>query len=126
MNRICLTGRITKDLELRCTGTGKDVVSYQLAVRRDKDTTDFINCTTFGEFSKILCDYCQKGDLIGVEGRLQINSYTDKDGNNKTSYDVLTDKIDFLQTKKENKKEEVSTPSISKDEIVLTDEDLPF
>ena len=126
MNRICLTGRITKDLELRCTGTGKDVVSYQLAVRRDKDTTDFINCTTFGEFSKILCDYCQKGDLIGVEGRLQINSYTDKDGNNRTSYDVLTDKIDFLQTKKENKKEEVSTPSISKDEIVLTDEDLPF
>ena len=127
MNRICLTGRITKDLELRATGTGKDVVSYQLAVRRDKETTDFINCTTFGEFAKILCEYCQKGDMIGVEGRLQVSSYTDKDGNNKTSYDVLTDKIDFLNLKKENKKEQTkSVQSINQDEIVIDDSMLPF
>ena len=127
MNRICLSGRITNDLELRCTGQGKDIVSYTLAVRRDKDNTDFINCTTFGEFAKILCEYCHKGDMIGVEGRLQTNNYEDKDGNKRTSYSVITDKVDFYNTKKEETKvEETTQESISKDEVVLTDDDLPF
>lgn len=126
MNRICLSGRITHDLELRCTSTGKDVVSYTLAVRRDKDNTDFINCTTFGEFAKILCEYCQKGDMIGVEGRLQVSTY-EKDNKKYTNYDVLTDKVDFYNTKKEGNKVEQSTQtSIKQDEITLDDSDLPF
>lgn len=126
MNKILLTGRITKDLELRATGTGKDIVSYQVAVRRDKDNTDFINITTFGEFAKVLCNYCQKGDMIGIEGRLQIDNYTDKDGNNRTSYSVISDKIDFLNVKKEEKKEQTTPTSIKQEEIIIDDSMLPF
>ena len=126
MNRICLIGRITQDLELRCTGSGKDVVSYTLAVRRDKDNTDFINCTTFGEIAKAMYEYCKKGDMIGVEGRLQVSQY-EKDGQKHNSYSVLTDKIDFTNTKKEGTKVEQTTEkSIEKDEITLTDDELPF
>ena len=130
MNRICLSGRITKDLELRKTSTGKEVVSYTLAVRRDKNNTDFINCVTFGEFANVLCKYCQKGDMIGVEGRLQVSSYTDSEGNTRYSHDVITDKVDFYNTKQEENKDGKSTPksvdSIKQDELVLSDEDLPF
>ena len=125
MNKVILTGRITKDLELRATSSGTDIVNYQLAVRRDKDNTDFINITTFGEFAKTLQQYCHKGDMIGIEGRLQISSYTDKDGNNKSSYSVISEKIEFLNTKKEESKSS-GVQSIKQNEIVLTDDDLPF
>ena len=126
MNRICLSGRIVNDLELRCTGQGKDIVSYTLACRRDKDTTDFIPCTTFGEFAKVLCQYCQKGDMVGVEGRLQVSSY-EKDGQKHYSYNVLTDKVDFYNTKKEGTKvEETTQTSIKQEEIIVDDDMLPF
>lgn len=122
MNRICILGRITQDLELRCTGTGKDVVSYTLAVRRDKDNTDFIPCTTFGEMGKTLCQYAHKGDMIGVEGRLQTNKY-EKDGKNYTNYYVLTDKIAFTGSKKE----EVKNTQVSiKQEDIDVNDILPF
>ena len=124
MNRICLIGRLTQDLELRCTGTGKDIVSYTLAVRRDANTTDFIPCTTFGEMAKVMAQHCSKGDMIGIEGRLQVNSY-EKDGQKHYSYNVLTDKIFFTGSKKD-KDEEIKQDSIEKNEIVVTDDDLPF
>ena len=123
MNRIILTGRMTADPELRCTSNGKDIVNYQLAVRRDKDNTDFINITTFGEFAKTLCEYVKKGDMLGIEGNLHISSYEDKDGHKRNSYSVLTERVEFLQTKKEK---ESNSTSISQDEIVIEDSDLPF
>lgn len=122
MNKVILTGRVTQDLELRNTGK-VDVVNYQLAVKRDKDNTDFINITTFGEFAKTLCEYIKKGDMLGIEGNLHITSY-EKDGKKQTSYSVVTDRIEFLQTKREDKK--VEKTSIEQDEITLTDADLPF
>ena len=127
MNKVILTGRITKDLELRATSSGINIITYQLAVRRDKDTTDFINITTFGDFAKTLHQYCHKGDMIVIEGRLQINTYTDKDGNNKSSYSVVSEKIDFLNTKKgDESKSTPSVQSIKQDEIELDDSELPF
>lgn len=120
-----MTGRITQDPELRCTGSGKDIVSYQIAVRRDKDNTDFINCVTFGEFAKTFCQYCHKGDMIGIEGKLQISQY-EKEGKKYNSYNVITDKVEFLNTKKEEKTEEVNTLSVKQEEIVIDDSELPF
>lgn len=124
MNRICLLGRIANDLELRCTGQGKDIVSYSLAVRRDKDNTDFIPCSTFGEYAKVLCQYAKKGDMIGVEGRLQVSQY-EKEGKKYNSYSVITDKIDFTASKTKEEKQE-SKISLKQDEIVLQDSELPF
>jgi len=124
MNKVILTGRITQDLELRNTGK-IDIVNYQLAVRRDRDTTDFINCTTFGEFAKTLCQYCHKGDLIAIEGKIQISQY-EKEGKKYNSYSIISDKVEFLNTKKEEKAEENTTQSLKQDEIVIDDSELPF
>lgn len=129
MNKVILTGRITQNLEKRETTSGILVCKYTLAVQRDKDNTDFINCTTFGQFVDTLVKYCNKGDLIGIEGRLQTGSY-EKDGEKRYTTDVITDKVEFLNTKKENKKEDDATPnneqSISKYEVEIDDDDLPF
>ena len=120
MNKVFLIGRITQDLELRHTGK-VDVASYQLAVNRDKENTDFINVTTFGEFAKTLTQYCGKGDLIGIEGRLQISAYQDKEGNNRTNYSIISEKVSFLNTKKKEQEK-----SFSKDKVEIQDSDLPF
>lgn len=127
MNRISITGRITKDLELRKTSTGKEVLNYTLAVTRDKDNTDFIPCTTFGESAKTLKKYCSKGDLIGVEGKLMTNTYTDSSNNNHITYYVITDRVDFLNTsKKESKSSNKSVDKVYTEDIVITEDDLPF
>ena len=126
MNRVCLTGRITNDLEVRTTETGLDIINYSIAVKRDAENTDFINVTTFGEFTKTLSKYCHKGDMIGIEGRLQTSTY-EKDGVKHYSYSVVTDRIDFLNNnKKEDDKSTQSIQSIKQDDIVLLDEELPF
>ena len=121
MDKIFIIGRITKDLELKQTSTGKDVVSYTLAVPINKDLTEFINCTTFGEFAKTLCTYCSKGDLIAIEGQLRTNQYVDNNNIKHTNYYVLTDKVMFLSTKKKTENK-----SIEKTELMINESDLPF
>lgn len=134
MNHISLTGRLTKDLELRATATGKDTVSFSLAVNDGKDSnnnpiTDFINISAFGERAKLVHNYCHKGDLISVEGKLK--PYVKDDGNgNKTSYySVVMERVEFLNTKKADTTEKVEKEeplkSISQDEIDVSDM-LPF
>lgn len=124
MNRIILTGRLTKDLELKQTGTGKDIVNYSIAVSVDKDNTDFINCTTFGESAKTLCQYIHKGDLIGVEGQVRTSQYIDSENKKHTNTYVLTNRVEFLNTAKRENKEVVK--SIEKIDMTINEEDLPF
>jgi len=123
MNKVIITGRITQPLELRTTGTGKDIVDYSLAINIDKDTTVFINCTTFGESAKTLCKYCDKGDLIAVDGQLRTSQYVDKENKKHTSTYVLTNRIEFLNTKK--KENSTDTP-VEKTVVEIDDDTLPF
>jgi len=126
MNIVILVGRITKDLELRCTSTGKDIVNYSLAVQINKDTTEFINCTTFGESAKLLDKYCKKGDQIAINGQLRTSQYVDKNNVKHNSVYVLTDKITFLNNKPSEKVETNDNVSIEKTTIEINDSDLPF
>lgn len=131
MNHITLTGRTTKDLELRSTATGTDSVMFQLAVDGGKDAdgnklTDFINITAYGERAKLLHTYVHKGDLIGIEGKLRPYVKEDDSGNKMTYYSVVTDRIEFLNTKKEETPGKTeSVKSIKQDEIDESDM-LPF
>ena len=133
MNQFFGVGRLVAQPEVKESENVKKYTNFTIAVQRSYKNadgvyeTDFLDVVSFGPMAETTCEYCQKGDMIGVEGRLQVSSYTDKDGNNKTSYDVLTDKIDFLNLKKENKKEQTkSVQSINQDEIVIDDSMLPF
>ena len=104
-NSILLTGRITKDLELKHAGqTNK--CDFTLAVDREyskegQQKTDFINITVFGKTAENLCKYQAKGNKILVLGTLNIDQYQ-KDGENRTSTKVIANKIEFLDSKKDN------------------------
>ena len=130
MNKIELIGRITRDIDLRETSNGKMVCDFNLAVRRDKDTADFIPCTVWNNYASTLKKYCQKGDMIAVEGRLESNIYENKDGEKRTKYSVLVDKLEFLVLKatKPTEKEEENTDIFEQDvdEVLIDDDELPF
>lgn len=101
MNRIVLAGRLTRDIELKVSESGSEYCNFSLAVdRRFKDKSgekkaDFINCVCFGKTASFLNTYFKKGDGVVLEGRLESNKYVDKDGNNRTAWDVICDNVEF-------------------------------
>lgn len=98
MNSVCLIGRLTKDIELKEYGKGKDaglMARFTLAVQRDKETADFISCVAFGKTAELLDAYFVKGSRAGIEGRIQTGSYEDKDGNKRYTTDVIVSRVHF-------------------------------
>ena len=102
MNRVCLMGRIGRELELKKTNSGVSVVSFPLAVDRNgKDAgTDWIDIVAWRGTAEGLCSYADKGRMIGVEGRLQMRDWTDKNGNNRRSYEVQADSVYFADNRR--------------------------
>ena len=109
LNKIFLQGRLTRDPELRHTQTGTAVASFTLAVDRDfKDknsgerATDFINVVAWRQTGEFVSRYFTKGRMAVVEGRLQMRDWTDKDGNKRTSAEVVADNVYFGDSKKDD------------------------
>lgn len=102
MNIISITGRLTAEPELRRTQDGTAVCSYSLAVKRPrvKDTTDFITCVSWRQGGEYLAQYGHKGDIVAVNGSLQSRKWTDKNGNNRTEWEVVTDGVELISSKK--------------------------
>ena len=108
LNHITIMGRLTRDPELRRTGSGVAVASFTVAVDRDfsgKDSgekeTDFIDCVAWRQAGEFVSKYFTKGRMIVVSGRLQIRNYTDKDGNKRRNAEVVADNCYFGDSKKE-------------------------
>lgn len=101
-NKVTLVGRISTDLELRYTGSNKAYCRFNLAVNRMNEGTDFIPVTVWGKPAENLVQYQSKGSLILVDGSISMSNYTDKDGNNRTSFEVMTSNVQFLSSKKTN------------------------
>lgn len=101
-NKVTLVGRISTDLELRYTGSNKAYCRFNLAVNRMNEGTDFIPVTVWGKPAENLVSYQNKGSLILVDGSISMSNYTDKDGNNRTSFEVMTSNVQFLSSKKTN------------------------
>lgn len=112
-NKVTLVGRISTDLELRYTGSNKAYCRFNLAVNRMNEGTDFIPVTVWGKPAENLVSYQNKGSLILVDGSINMSNYTDKDGNNRTSFEVMTSNVQFLSNKK--------TSNETSDEQVETD-----
>ncbi|MGL4402228.1 MAG: single-stranded DNA-binding protein [Fusobacteriaceae bacterium] len=100
MNLVVLTGRLTRDPELKFGQSGKAYSRFSIAVDNPmkKGEADFINCVAFGKTAELIGEYMRKGSKIGVNGRLQMNRY-EVNGEKKTSYDVLVEQIEFLDSK---------------------------
>lgn len=112
MNIISLTGRITKDLELRKTTSDKSVVEFSLAVNRiGQDQADFITCQVWGTQAENLAKYQGKGSLIGIAGSLRTDQFQDKEGNNRYKTYVLANNVEYLGTKKDAQEQQVEEPT---------------
>lgn len=107
LNRIVLMGRLTRDPELRRTGSGTAVSSFSIAVDRDfkgqggEKETDFIDIVAWRNTAEFVSKYFTKGRMAIVEGRLQIRDWKDKEGNNRRSAEVVADNVYFGDSKRD-------------------------
>ena len=100
-NLVILTGRLTKEPELKHGASGTAYCKFTLAVNRMKkdDPADFIFCSAFGKTAELIAEYVKKGNNLGVQGRLQQDTY-EKDGEKISKTGVTVDKIEFLESNK--------------------------
>ena len=125
-----LTGRVTKDIELKVTPTGKSVCSFSLAVNRKfvqdgERQADFINCQLWGKSAETLEKYVKKGMMIGIEGRIQTRKYTNQQGQTVYVTEVVADSFSFLEKKQSNEQPQFNDFE-SFGGLEVTDDDLPF
>ena len=110
LNHIVLMGRLTRDPELRRTGSGIAVASFSLAVDRDfgssanngEKETDFIDIVAWRNTAEFVSKYFTKGRMAVVSGRLQIRNWTDKEGNKRRSAEVVADNVYFGESKRDS------------------------
>ena len=107
LNHITIMGRLTRDPELRRTGSGIAVASFTVAVDRDfsgrdggERETDFIDCVAWRQTGEFVSKYFTKGSMIVVSGRLQIRSWTDKEGNKRRTAEVVADNCYFGESRR--------------------------
>lgn len=118
LNHIVLMGRLTRDPELRRTGTGLAVASFTLAVDRDfgkneagEKETDFIDIVAWRNTAEFVSRYFSKGRMAVVSGRLQIRPWTDRDGNKRRSAEVVADNVYFGDSKRDSADPGFSAPA---------------
>ena len=104
INRVVLTGRLTRDLELRRTQSGTSVVSFTLAVDRNfrregQPEADFINCVAWNRQAETMAQYLHRGSLIGVDGRLQTRNYENQQGQRVYVTEVVADNFQILESR---------------------------
>lgn len=116
LNTIVIQGRLTRDPELRRTGSGLAVASFSVAVERDypnkeagEREVDFINCVAWRQTGEFASKWFTKGSMIVVSGRLQMRNYTDKDGNKRVAAEVVADNVYFGESKKDRDSREASS-----------------
>lgn len=142
MNRVILTGRITKELEVKYTPTTNTTVcEFTLATNRPvtrdgEKQTDFINCTVYGTQAENLQKYQGKGSLIAVDGEIRVDQWKNEQGENRSKSYVLVSKVEYLgskpkeeqaaETPVEEVKEEINPYADFGASIEISQEELPF
>ncbi|MBO5090038.1 MAG: single-stranded DNA-binding protein [Clostridia bacterium] len=106
-NLVVLTGRLTADPELKTTTNGTNVTTFSIAVERryrsgEERQTDFISIVAWQKTAEFITKYFKKGNLIGIEGSIQTRRYQDKNGNNRTVFEVIANNVQFVESKRES------------------------
>ena len=118
LNDLILVGRLTKEIEIRSTDSGKKVGTLFLAVPRSFKNmegvyeTDFIDCTIWDSVARRTAEYCKKGDVIGIKGRIQTN-LVEKEGEKKKFMNIVAEKVTFLSSRQ--KEQEKSNEDVEQD-----------
>ena len=134
INSVVLIGRLTRDIEVRYTSNEKAIGNFTIAVQRTyknengETEADFINCTIFGKMAEVMQKYTHKGDLIGVDGRMQNRSYETKEGQKVNVTEVLVNNISFINIKKqeENPYKDMKVKVEADQNIQYEESQLPF
>ena len=134
MNIAVLMGRMTSTPELKTTPNGLSVTSFSIAVDRgygDNKQTDFINIVGWRKTAELICKHFTKGSRIAIEGSIQTRKYQDRDGNNRTMFEVVANNVHFVDTKSAKPSVDVNPEyadqnSGFEDMGEVTDDDLPF
>ena len=137
MNKVILAGRLTKDIEVKYTQTGKAVARFILAVNRrvskdkEKQQADFIPIIVWNKLAEVCSKYLTKGSQILVEGHLQTRDYMAQDGSKRYVTEVIAQKLEFMGSKVtagneqlQNQEQNISQEEITQD--TATDEEIPF
>lgn len=108
MNKVILIGRLSRDPEMRTTGSGISVTRFTVAVSRPynpqngQPATDFINCVAWRRQAENIAKYCSKGSQVAVEGRIQTGSYDGNDGQRHYTTDIVADNVTFLGSRRDS------------------------
>lgn len=137
MNKVILVGRLTKDIEMRYTQTGKAIARFILSVNRrvskdkEKQQADFIPIIVWNKLAEVCSKYLTKGSQILVEGHLQIRDYVAQDGKKHYIAEVIAQELEFMGSKVtagneqlQNQEQNISQEEITQD--TATDEEIPF
>ena len=134
MNNVVLAGRLTRDVELKyIPGSGTPVANFAIAVDREftgkdgKKETDFIDIQVWGKSAENCANYIGKGSLVAIQGSIRVDSYQDQDGNNRKITRVNANRVQFLDSKKDNQNNNMTPANQFQDfqEVDDTD-DIPF
>lgn len=136
MNKIFIIGNLTADPDYSVSASGTPMCRFTVAVNRrhsssqgDERTADFFRVTTFRKTAENCSNFLAKGRKVGVVGSIQLNDYTDKDGNRRTSVDVTADEVEFLSPRGEDQAPSAPAPRKSGGGAALeqvNDDSLPF
>lgn len=108
MNKVILIGRLTRDPELRYTGSNTPVATFSLAVNRPftnqsgEREADFINCVVWRKLAETVKNYLSQGSQVAVEGRIQTRNYDDQNGQKRYVTEVIVENIDFVGSRRDN------------------------
>ncbi|MBR2044367.1 MAG: single-stranded DNA-binding protein [Clostridia bacterium] len=137
-NLVVLTGRLTADPELKTTPSGVSVTTFSIAVSRrykagEETQADFINIVAWRQTAEFITKYFKRGSMIGIEGSIQTRRYVDKDGKNRTVFEVIANNAQFVESKRDSapgSEAPASFSNASANEFTEvageSDEDLPF
>lgn len=131
MNSVALTGRMARDPEIRYTDGGVSIARFTVAVNRRKkdDPADFIGCIAFGKTAELIEKWFRKGMRIGLNGRIQTGSYTNKDGKKVYTTDIIAEQVEFLDSKSDGNAQPEQKPDANGFVNIpdnVDDEGLPF
>lgn len=153
MNKVILTGRLTRDPDQRMSQNNLEISRFSLAAQSDYSSktgerlVEFVNCVAFGKLAGTINRYCKKGNLVGIQGRIRNSSYDAQDGTKRYTTDVVIEQLEFLGSKnasqpgentntqdyQPNESNDIETTDVSEDpykdfgdEITLNSDDLPF
>lgn len=134
LNNVSLMGRMAADPELRNTQSGIPVTTFRIAVDRtfvpkgQEKQTDWIDIVAWRSTAEFVEKYFRRGSMIAVQGSIQTRSYTDKDGNKRTAFEVVADNVFFAESKRTDA--QGATPNVKAEpddfEEVVGDDELPF